>query len=176
MVSTMHVAAIPRVATIWGVAFYNKYSIYPMWLLWLWCYCSPLQAFLGVVGRNVDQLEESMSKAEKELDPNKLRKVFSALPGLVNAKYNYDTDYTCNGLLQFIHTHSHTNSDVHHLRLYCNNTHTRLQCLPCRQSPWLCPLHFIIRFSSLIISHTHITASKYEQAWSNLQLATPKTV
>ena len=48
-------------------------------------YCSPLQAFLGVVGRNVDQLEESMSKAEKELDPNKLRKVFSALPGLVSS-------------------------------------------------------------------------------------------
>ena len=32
----------------------------------------------------MDQLEESMSKAEKELDPNKLRKVFSALPGLVS--------------------------------------------------------------------------------------------
>ena len=41
------------------------------------------QAFLSVVDRNVDQLEETMSKAEKELDPNKLRKVFSALPGLV---------------------------------------------------------------------------------------------
>ena len=32
----------------------------------------------------MDQLEESMSKAEKELDPNKLRKVFSAIPGLVS--------------------------------------------------------------------------------------------
>jgi hypothetical protein len=50
-----------------------------------------VQAFLGVVGRNVDQLEESMSKAEKELDPNKLRKVFSALPGLVSATYDYST-------------------------------------------------------------------------------------
>ena len=37
-----------------------------------------------VVGRNVDQLEEAMSKVEKELDPNKLRKVFSAIPGLVS--------------------------------------------------------------------------------------------
>lgn len=40
------------------------------------------QAFLSVVSKNVDQLEESISKAEKELDPSKLRKVFSTLPGL----------------------------------------------------------------------------------------------
>ena len=88
--STMHAATIPMVATVWGVAFYNKYSLPNVIILsfWLRCYCSLLQAFLGVVGRNVDQLEESMSKAEKELDPNKLRKVFSALPGLVSAKYN----------------------------------------------------------------------------------------
>ena len=42
-----------------------------------------LQAFLGVVSRNVDVLEECVSKAEKELDPSKLRKVFSSLPKLV---------------------------------------------------------------------------------------------
>ena len=41
------------------------------------------QAFLGVVSTSVDQLEESISQAERELDPSKLRKVFSALPKLV---------------------------------------------------------------------------------------------
>ena len=52
-----------------------------------------LQAFLSVVGKNVDQLEESMSKAEKELDPNKLRKVFSALPGLVSVMISMHGKY-----------------------------------------------------------------------------------
>ena len=41
------------------------------------------QAFLGVVSESVDQLDESISRAEKELDPSKIRKVFSVLPKLV---------------------------------------------------------------------------------------------
>ena len=41
------------------------------------------QAFLGVVSESVEQLEESISRAEKELDPSKIRKVFSVLPKLV---------------------------------------------------------------------------------------------
>lgn len=35
---------------------------------------------MNVVSGNVDVLEESISKVERELDPSKLRKVFSSLP------------------------------------------------------------------------------------------------
>jgi len=42
-----------------------------------------VEAFLGVVSESVDQLDESISRAEKELDPSKIRKVFSVLPKLV---------------------------------------------------------------------------------------------
>ena len=35
-----------------------------------------------MVSRNVDQLEVAVSQAEKDLEPSKLRKVFSSLPGL----------------------------------------------------------------------------------------------
>ncbi|XP_064393136.1 biogenesis of lysosome-related organelles complex 1 subunit 4-like [Halichondria panicea] len=37
-----------------------------------------VEAFVSLVGHNVDQMEEAISKAEKELDPSKLRKMFSA--------------------------------------------------------------------------------------------------
>ena len=46
----------------------------------------PSQAFVNVVGRSVDQLEETISNAEKELDPSKLRKMFTAFVSSV-AKY-----------------------------------------------------------------------------------------
>ena len=37
-----------------------------------------------MVTAQVDQLEQTVKKAEKELEPSKLRKVFSALPGMVS--------------------------------------------------------------------------------------------
>ena len=51
------------------------------------------QAFLGVVSTSVDQLEESISQAERELDPSKLRKVFSALPKLVGHPNSYESTF-----------------------------------------------------------------------------------
>ena len=35
-----------------------------------------------MVSRNVDLLEDSVSQAEKDLEPSKIRKVFSSFPGL----------------------------------------------------------------------------------------------
>lgn len=42
-----------------------------------------LQAFVNTVTRQLDQLEQVVSDAEKELQPSTIRKVFSALPGMV---------------------------------------------------------------------------------------------
>ena len=42
---------------------------------------------MNVVGRNVDQLEEAISKAEKELDPSKLRKMFTAFVSSESPQY-----------------------------------------------------------------------------------------
>ena len=39
-----------------------------------------VQAFLGIVSRNVDLMEGAVSQAEKDLEPSKIRKVFSSLP------------------------------------------------------------------------------------------------
>ena len=36
-----------------------------------------------MVTGHVDTLEETINRAEKELGPNKIRKVFSVLPGVV---------------------------------------------------------------------------------------------
>lgn len=41
-----------------------------------------------MVTNQTDVLEETISKAEKELGPNKIRKVFSVLPGVVSDAYN----------------------------------------------------------------------------------------
>ena len=35
-----------------------------------------------MVSRNVDHLEAAVSAAEKDLEPSKIRKVFSSIPGL----------------------------------------------------------------------------------------------
>ena len=47
---------------------------------------------MNVVGRNVDHLEENITRAERELDPSKLRKVFSSLSGLVSCPYKSSTN------------------------------------------------------------------------------------
>ena len=44
------------------------------------------QAFVGVVTQRVNALEEAVSKAEKDLDPSKFRKVFFSFPKLVCLK------------------------------------------------------------------------------------------
>ncbi len=36
---------------------------------------------MNMVSRNVDHLEEAISKAEKDLEPSRLRKVFTSIPG-----------------------------------------------------------------------------------------------
>lgn len=47
------------------------------------CTYSCFQAFVNMVAQSVDSLEEVVAKAERDLDPSKLRKVFSSLPKLV---------------------------------------------------------------------------------------------
>ena len=42
------------------------------------------QAFVSVVTQRVNALEEAVSKAEKDLEPSKFRKVFSSFPKLVS--------------------------------------------------------------------------------------------
>ena len=42
-----------------------------------------VQAFVNLVSKNLDLLEESVTSAEKTLDPSTLQKVFKVLPGLV---------------------------------------------------------------------------------------------
>ena len=42
-----------------------------------------VQAFVNLVSKNVDVLEESVTNAEKTLDPSALQKMFKVLPGLV---------------------------------------------------------------------------------------------
>ena len=42
-----------------------------------------VQAFLAAVSKNMDALEDSVTLAEKELDPNALQKMFKTLPLLV---------------------------------------------------------------------------------------------
>ena len=74
-VSLVWVIWLVRLHTRVNLRFVDRHSSVPILLV--------DQAFLGVVSTSVDQLEESISQAERELDPSKLRKVFSALPKLV---------------------------------------------------------------------------------------------
>jgi len=41
-----------------------------------------MQAFVFLVSRRVDALEECVSKTERSMDPGKLRKMFTSLPGV----------------------------------------------------------------------------------------------
>jgi hypothetical protein len=41
-----------------------------------------IEAFIQIVTSNVDQLEMAVGKAERDLEPSKLRKVMSVLPGM----------------------------------------------------------------------------------------------
>ena len=41
-----------------------------------------IQAFVFLVSRRVDALEEYVSKTERSMDPGKLRKMFTSLPGV----------------------------------------------------------------------------------------------
>lgn len=43
--------------------------------------------------QNVDALEEAVSRAEKELDPSKIRKVFTSLPKLVSVKLEFPSQF-----------------------------------------------------------------------------------
>lgn len=43
------------------------------------CFRTLLQVFIQLVTRHVDTLEDAVVKAERELDPSKLRKVFTKL-------------------------------------------------------------------------------------------------
>ncbi len=42
-----------------------------------------MQAFIAMVTSQIDMLEDTITRAEKELGPNKIRNVFSILPGVV---------------------------------------------------------------------------------------------
>jgi len=57
-------------------------------------FCYNTQAFLFLVSRRVDALEECVSKTERSMDPGKLRKMFTSLPGVFSVsvyKFIYST-------------------------------------------------------------------------------------
>lgn len=48
-----------------------------------------IQALVNVVNSSVDVLEQTVSKAEKDLEPSTLRKVMSVIPGMVSSAVKF---------------------------------------------------------------------------------------
>ena len=58
------------------------------------CLMCPMKAFVNAVKKNVDEMEESVSTAERELGSHKIQKVLKSIPGLrqVSLKLNVFND------------------------------------------------------------------------------------
>lgn len=59
-----------------------------------------VQAFVNLVSRNIDLLEQSVTNAEKTLDPSALQKMFKVLPGLVCSASMFNNVHFINFLLK----------------------------------------------------------------------------
>lgn len=61
------------------------------------CLMCPTKAFVNAVKKNVDEMEESVSTAERELGSHKIQKVLKSIPGLrqVSLKLNVFYDKAC---------------------------------------------------------------------------------
>ena len=55
-----------------------------------------MQAFVFLVSRRVDALEECVSKTERSMDPGKLRKMFTSLPGVFSVSVLIQKCYLLN--------------------------------------------------------------------------------